>query len=90
MTQNQYYILKRVCSIMGYICYRNFYNPDSEEVATILERSQRFVTTIQFGVICDYIPSAAFFMRKQLQEYKELLQNILNYSDKLASKHIEL
>ena len=82
-------LMKCVCSIMGYICYGNFYNPDCEEVATILGQSERFETAVQFGVFCDYIPSAAFLMRKQLQEYKELLQNISNYSDKLASKHVD-
>ena len=82
-------LMKCVCSIMGYICYGNFYNPDSEEIATIIGQSKRFGTAVQFGVICDYIPSAAFLMRKQLQEYKELVQNILNYSDKLASNHID-
>ena len=82
-------LMKCVCSIMGYICYGNFYNPDSEEVATILGQSQRFGTTVQFGVICDYIPSAAILMKKKLQEFKDLLQNIGNYSDKLASDHID-
>ena len=81
--------MKCVCSIMGYICYGNFYNPDSEEVATILGQSERFGTAVQFGVICDYIPSAAFLMKRKLQEYKELIQNIVNYSDKLASNHID-
>ena len=74
---------------MGYICYGNFYNPDSKEVATILGQSERFGTAVQFGVICDYIPSAAFLMKRKLQEYKELIQNIVNYSDKLASNHID-
>lgn len=74
---------------MGYICYGNFYDPESEEVATIIAQSKRFATAVQFGVICDYIPSAAFLMKSQLQNYKELIQNVVGYSDKLSSVHID-
>ena len=82
-------LMKSTCSIMGYICYGNFYNPDSEEVDTILSQSGTFAKAVQFGVICDYIPKAAFLMKNKLREYKELIQNIIDYSDELASIHID-
>lgn len=81
--------MKCVCSMMGYICYGNYYDPDSEEVATILGQAKRFPKVIQFGVICDFIPEASFMLKRNLQDYKELVENILSYSDKLASVHID-
>ena len=81
--------MKTTCSIMGYICYGKFFDSESEEVATILKKADGFVEIFQFGITCDFIPEVEFLIKGKLRKYEQLVQNILNYSDKLASMHID-
>ena len=82
-------LFKSVCAIMGYICYGEFYDGDSEEVTEILEKSTNFAKYIGFGVLCDFLPWAKFLVKKQLRAFEELLGVSMTYSDKLALAHIQ-
>ena len=44
-------LFKSVCSILGYICYGGFYDGDSEEVTTLLEKSDDFGKSMAIGVL---------------------------------------
>ena len=82
-------LLQSSCMIMGYLCYGKFYDANSEEIATILSTGSEFGKAIAFGVLCDYIPEAGFLLKRKLKALKEYMENILKYSDKLSSDHID-
>jgi len=81
-------LYKVTCTIIGYICYGKFFDANDEEVSTILSKSDDFAKYVAFGIICDFLPWAKFLVRKQLQSFEDLLNNFMNYSDKLAEAHI--
>ena len=74
---------------MGYICYGNFYDGDSEEVTTILAKADRFGEFGLFGAMCDFMPWLKFVFRKWAQEFEEMIRLMFEYSDKLAAAHIK-
>ena len=81
-------LTKAVCTIVGYICYGEFFDADSEMVTRIL--SQKDVSRyIGFGVICDFLPWAKFLFRNQLQKLEESFRKGTNFSNELAQAHIE-
>ena len=82
-------LYKAICTVMGYICYGNFYDGDSEEVTTILSKADRFGEFGLFGAMCDFMPWIKFVFRKRVQEFEEMIRLMLEYSDKLATAHIQ-
>ena len=82
-------LYKAVCTIMGYICYGNFFDGDSEEVTTILAKADKFAEFGLFGYLIDFMPWMGFMFRKRVQRYEEMIRLLFEYSDKLASAHIQ-
>ena len=80
---------KVVCTIMGYICYGQFFDIEDEEVTKIIDLSRNFAEVIAFGVVIDFFPWAKVFLRKRLRLLQELMDALKAHSDKLAKAHIE-
>ena len=78
-----------VCSIMGYLCYGEFFDSRDEMVSQLLERAQDFATFIAFGLVCDFMPWSRFLIRHKLRRLEELLEVFNRYSDKLASRYMQ-
>ena len=82
-------ILSRaICAIVGYICYGEFFDVDSEEVTTMMAQTVNFSKHVTYGVLCDYLPWTKFLTWKYLQALEKLLQLFRRYSDKMVSAHI--
>ncbi|KAI6659251.1 Cytochrome P450 1A1 [Oopsacas minuta] len=77
-----------VCTIMGYICYGEFFNIEDELVTALLDKAQDFATFIAFGLVCDFLPWSKFLIRHKLRRLEELLCVFNKYADKIAMAHI--
>ena len=82
-------ILDRVvCTIMGYVCYGEFFDVEDEMVSQLLERAEDFATFLAFGLVCDFLPWSKFLIRHKLRRLEELLAVFNRYSDALASRYM--
>ena len=82
-------ILDRVvCTIMGYICYGEFFDVEDQLVVQLLEKAEDFATFIAFGLVCDFLPWSKFLIRHKLRRLEELLRVFNQYSDQIAMAHI--
>ena len=79
---------KAVCSIIGYICYGELFDVNSEDVAMLLDGPNKFAKLIVFGVVCDFLPWMKFIVRKQLKELEDLLELFRQHFDNLSVPHI--
>ena len=83
-------ILDRVvCTIMGFVCYGEFFDVNDEMVSQLLERAEDFATFIAFGLVCDFLPWSRFLIRHKLGRLEQLLAVFNQYADKLASRYME-
>ena len=82
-------LYKAACSIICYICYGRIYDGGSPVIETMLSNIREFANGFVFGIINDYLPWTRIFIKGKLERFKKSLECIHNYSNQLASEHID-
>ena len=82
-------LCKATCTIIGYICYGEYFDVESEDVTKLLESPIKFSKLMAYGVICDFLPWMKFLVKKQLQELEELLENFSKHFDNISAVRID-